>query len=68
MSKHFEDMTLPELEAERAHWEAEMDNATGWGASYAAANGFRLGCIAWIARHKAEHGQHVDALNKVAGL
>ena len=54
MTKPFEEMTLAELEAERAHWEKELGEATGWGAGVAAADGFRRGCIAWIARRKAE--------------
>lgn len=68
MSKHFEDMTLAELEAERAHWEAEIANATGWGAGVAAADGFRQGCIAWIARHRVTASMIDTTLSKGSGV
>lgn len=50
----WEAQTLEQLEAERAHWEAEIASATAWGAGVAAADGFRRGCIAWIARRRLE--------------
>jgi len=52
--KYWEEMTLAELEAERAHWAAELDAATSWGAAVAAAHSFYQGCETWIARRKRE--------------
>lgn len=54
ISKSWEDMSLTELEQERAYWEAQMASTTSWGAGYGAADGFRRSCIAWIARRKLE--------------
>lgn len=54
MDKPFEEMTIAELEAERAHWERVLDEATDWGAHVPVADGYRRGCIAWIAKRKLE--------------
>jgi hypothetical protein len=52
--KRFEAMTLAELHAERAGWDAQIKAAKAWGASLAAAAEFRNACDVWIARREAE--------------
>lgn len=48
------DQTLDQLRAERAYWQARIDEATGWGAAVGAAAGFRDQCDAWIVRRQRE--------------
>lgn len=49
----WETQTLEQLEAERAHWDECVRTAPGF-ASAKAADDFRRGCEAWIARRKSE--------------
>lgn len=48
-----EAQTLEQLRAERAYWEHQVGTAPGF-ASAKAADDFRRGCEAWIARREAE--------------
>lgn len=53
-----ERQTLRELRLERDYWQSKIEGAGGWGAALKAANDFRRGCEAWIARREREaaHG------------
>jgi hypothetical protein len=42
--------TVEQLKAERAYWEARINEATGWGASVGVAAEFLKGCDIEIAR------------------
>lgn len=48
------DQTIEQLEAERAHWQRKIDEATAWGAAVGAAAKFRDACDKWLARKKRE--------------
>jgi hypothetical protein len=48
-----EQQTLDQLRAERDYWVKRVETAAGW-ASAKAADDFRRGCEAWIARRRRE--------------
>lgn len=52
--KPLEHQTLAELREERAYWQSQLDQATGWGAAVGVASGYRDGCDAWIKKREAE--------------
>jgi hypothetical protein len=58
VNKHWSEMTLSELHAEKAHWDKVISEATGWGAALSAADEFRRGCERAI--------KHREAVGEVA--
>lgn len=55
----WEAQTLEQLEAEHTHWDECVQTAPGF-ASAKAADDFRRGCEAWIARRKQEAAENAD--------
>lgn len=54
------EQTLIQLHAERAFWQAQIDDADGWGASMGVAAGFRDACDREIARRETKDARSDD--------